>query len=75
MGIKQSVIEDVIEIETPEYSLLLSDELDAIWCTECNQEKEGVHMLHSIYFEDYTDVAPMCLDCVKHHQKTYGEVK
>ena len=61
------------EIGDSSYSLTYRDTGDAFICSECAQDKEGLHMVHSIFFEAYTDEAPMCLDCVQTHVDNYAE--
>lgn len=60
------------EIFDGSYSLTYVDTGDSFICHECNSDKEGLHMVHSIYFEHYTDLAPMCLECVQNHVEEYG---
>lgn len=58
----------VKEIKTDHYALTYASNEDGFVCSDCNTEKDGLHMEHSIFFEKFTDVAPMCMDCVTLHQ-------
>lgn len=55
---------EIKEIHSKEYSLVHSTNTEPFWCSGCNQEKEGKHMLHSIFFKEYTDVEPICMKCI-----------
>lgn len=60
------------EIRTDAYALTYADNEDDFLCVECNTEQEGTHMEHSIFFQEYTDVATLCLTCVHQHHADYA---
>lgn len=60
------------EIQDSSYALTYHDTRDSFICNECGKDKEGLHMVHSIFFAHYTDEAPICLECVQNHINTYG---
>lgn len=52
------------EVFSDEYTLVYAKESGDFLCSGCNQEKDGKHMLHSIFFKEYTDTAPICMNCI-----------
>lgn len=66
-------VQEIQEIRNNAYSLLHVAVPQEYRCAECNTDKEGLHMEHSIYFDAYTDTVPMCMDCVNQHYTDYNE--
>ena len=73
MTLEQAKERKIEEIFDGAYSLTYVDTGDSFICHECNTDKEGLHMVHSIFFKEYTDEAPMCLECVQTHVDNYAE--